>query len=354
MNDERKQALTAWTNDVLDQLIEGKSQYLELESVSGDASFRRYFRASLDGESFIAVDAPPQHEDNATFVRLSTMLQQAELCAPKVYSVDYDQGFMLLVDLGDELYLPKLLAYQESENIDGANELYSEAISALVRLQSGVNKERLDPYTREKLLEEMSLFGEWFCKQLLGVIPTDKERQLINQTFEWLADTVLEQEQIAVHRDYHSRNLMILDAEKFAEFKPPGVIDFQDAVVGSYTYDLVSLLRDCYIQWPQPKVQQWAAEYLACAQSAGLFTEHTQAQLLRDMDMTGLQRNLKVLGIFSRLLIRDHKSQYLADIPLVIRYFLDVSEQYSELAEFRAWFTEKVLPAAKVKLELEN
>ena len=353
MSIDRLQALTDWTNELLDHLMPAKKAALELEIVSGDASFRRYFRVSLGDDSFIVVDAPPEHEDNHTFVRISNMLLAANLTVPKVYSVDYERGFMLLVDLGDSLYLEALLQCQKNDDTEAANQLYQGALMSLVDLQAKVDGDRLEPFSKEKLITEMQLFPKWLCGDLLGMSLDASEQALLERTFNFLADAVTAQPQVAVHRDYHSRNLMILDKDKFAESRGPGIIDFQDAVKGAYTYDLVSLLRDCYIEWPQQQVQQWAGFYLSQAHAKGVLEEVVLDTLLRDMDLAGLQRHLKVLGIFARLNIRDKKSQYLADIPLVIRYFLDVSAKYRELDEMRAWFAEKVVPRAKDTLKLE-
>lgn len=353
MTDVRLRELTSWTNELLDQLLDDKQGSVELEPVSGDASFRRYFRARVGDDSYIAVDAPPEHEDNQTFVHLSNLLLASGISAPKVYSVDYDQGFMLLVDLGDDLYLPALLHYQRNDDIASSEALYSEAIDALVLIQSGLNKGGLPAFTVEKLQAEMQLFTTWFCGSFLSFKIDEAGTGLCNSTFLWLAQQLSDQQQVAVHRDYHSRNLMLLDTSKFGADCGPGVIDFQDAVSGSYTYDLVSLLRDCYISWPRQQVEDWASLYLVKAQAAGMLAGYPETQLIRDMNIAGLQRNLKVIGIFARLSIRDNKSEYLADIPLVIRYFLDVSAEFEEMAEFRAWFITEVLPLAKAKLQLE-
>ncbi|MFT4861842.1 MAG: aminoglycoside/choline kinase family phosphotransferase [Pseudohongiellaceae bacterium] len=353
MDNDRHQALTLWANELLDHLLPAKKAALELQMVSGDASFRRYFRMSLGDDSFIVVDAPPEHEDNHAFVRISNMMLGANITVPKVYSVDYEQGFMLLVDLGDQLYLDTLLVSQKHNDLSTPNRLYEAALRSLVELQSKVDKQRLEPYSKARLITEMQLFPHWLCGELFGMALEPGELAMLERSFAFLAEAVTAQPQVAVHRDYHSRNLMILNIDKFAESAGPGIIDFQDAVSGAYTYDLVSLLRDCYIAWPQAQVEQWAGFYLSQAHSKGLLGEVLLDTLLRDMDLAGLQRNLKVMGIFARLNIRDNKTQYLADIPLVIRYFLDVSAKYRELDEMRTWFAEKVMPRAKDILKLE-
>ena len=349
MDDARLQALTQWTNAALDQLIPATQSPVGLEPVSGDASFRRYFRARLGQRSFIAVDAPPSNEDCEAFVRISSLFREAGVRTPTVLCVDHKRGFMLLDDFGDQLYFHHLLRLQEQDSTEAAADLYRQAIDMLIKLQSGVECERLDPYDREKLHDEMMLFQTWYCEEWLCLRLSNGDRELIARTFTFLEDAALGQTVAAVHRDYHSRNLMLLDAEVFAGDTGPGVIDFQDAVAGPYTYDLVSLLRDCYIQWPAERVREWAQYYLNQAHTKAVIGNISPQQFLRDLDLMGLQRNLKVMGIFSRLYIRDQKPQYLADIPLVIQYFLDVSQQYPELTHFRNWFTQKVLPVAVTK-----
>jgi N-acetylmuramate 1-kinase len=351
---DRQQQLSQWTDQALNQLLTGKNETIVLDTVSGDASFRRYFRARIGGQSFIAVDAPPQHEDNRRYVDISNRLREAGVCAPRVYAVDYDRGFMLLEDFGDRLYLETLLNCQRQQDFNTVDTLYRKAIDAMVLLQSGLDKKRLDPYDRSELQREMSLFDEWFCGQLLGMTLDRPAAELIQRTYSMLADSALAQQQVAVHRDFHSRNLMLLDADKFADKAGPGVIDFQDAVSGAYSYDLVSLLRDCYIRWSPQQIRQWSRYYLEQALAAAIVTDLSPDQLQRDFDYMGLQRHLKVMGIFARLSIRDNKSAYLADIPLVIDYFLEVSESYPELAEFVAWFREKVLPLTHSRLELDT
>lgn len=351
MDDTRLQELAQWAKVALDQLMPGAAPTtIELEPVSGDASFRRYFRTRVGERSIIAVDAPPTNENGKAFVHIANLFRDAGVTTPTVLAVDYELGFMLLDDFGDRLYLPHLLRLQEQGEIAAATELYRQAIDTLVRLQGGVKCERLEPYDRYKLHKEMELFEKWFCEEFLCLQLADEDRELIARSLTFLEDAALGQANVAVHRDYHSRNLMLLDSTAFGEDGGPGVIDFQDAVSGAYTYDLVSLLRDCYIQWPPQQVREWALYYLDQAQIHAVIPTTATEQFLRDIDLMGLQRNLKVMGIFARLCIRDKKSQYLADIPLVIQYFLNVSQHYPELAHFRGWFSTKVLPIAISKL----
>lgn len=350
MSEIRQQQLTQWASQVLTHLLPEFRGEPEVALVSGDASFRRYFRIKCDESSFIGVDAPPEHENSRLFVRICNLFREAGVSAPKVFSVDYDQGFMLLDDFGDRLYLHSLLDLQLADNSKAINSLYESAIDTLLDIQARVDSKRLDPYDRATLHREMHLFEEWFCGNFLQLELTKPEKQLIADTFEFLEDAALSQAQVTVHRDYHSRNLMLLEPIAFGEDASPGVIDFQDAVCGPYTYDLVSLLRDAYVQWDPKLVDSWALYYLEQAKSSKLLTDIDQAQFLRDFDLMGLQRQLKVMGIFARLYIRDNKPRYLADIPQVIHYFLEVSQRYTELRPFLDWFKQSVEPVAATKL----
>jgi len=341
MTNNREQMLRQWVEEILS----ANAGSITLNIVSGDASFRRYFRVQHAGKNLIAVDAPPEHEDNESFLLIDELLLAAGVRVPRVKAYDKDNGFLLLEDFGDDLYLDKLLQVQQSGDQSISDTLYTGAIDALVKIQANADSGRLGPYSRSELRREMSLFDEWFCQQLLGLEPSEQDRALIENTYSFLEDSALSQQAVFVHRDYHSRNLMILDEGG------PGIIDFQDAVSGAYTYDLVSLLRDCYISWPQEQIDRWADYYLQAAQGQGIATALSADQFRRDMDLMGLQRHLKVMGIFSRLFVRDNKSRYLADIPLVIHYFLEVSSRYSELSTFRNWFQQSILPPARKRLE---
>ncbi len=328
---------------------------LPLVMVSGDASFRRYFRAVQNQKTFIAVDAPPEHEDSAAFVKVCGMFRDAGVHAPEVYAVDCEQGFMLLEDLGDAMVLPEMLACQAGQDINKPDRIYRIAIDTLVRIQLCGNQEILGAYSRTELRREMDLFTEWFLLAFLELDLSAAEKDLIDQTMTVLEDAALAQPTVLVHRDYHSRNLMLLEQTPTAEGDNAdvfelGVIDFQDAVHGPYSYDLVSLLRDCYIRWQPEQVASWGRYYLTAAQSQGLLSGLAEAAFFRDFDLMGLQRHLKVMGIFCRLYLRDNKSQYLADIPLVSKYFLEVSSRYPELGNFVEWFQRRVIPTAQEKL----
>ena len=318
-----------------------------LSMVSGDASFRRYFRASWQGYSYIAVDAPPQHENSSAFIRVCRMLRAAGVRAPEIFASDLERGFLLLEDFGDSQLLPKLSRLQSNGESQRAGAIYQRALQTLLLIQRSPEKERLDPYDRDQLRSEMQLFIDWFCKAFLELELSDSEHAVIDQAMHFLEEAALSQPTVMVHRDFHSRNLMLLDDSAVPAL---GVIDFQDAVHGPYSYDVVSLLRDCYLRWEPETVNRWALTYWQAARADGLLADVSEAQFLRDFDLMGLQRHLKVMGIFCRLSLRDNKSQYLADIPLVIQYFLEVSRQYPELGDFVEWFNRRAMPVANQRL----
>ncbi len=296
-----------------------------LTPASADASFRRYFRVSHDGQGYIVMDAPPEQEDCRPFIAVSTLFLQLGLNVPQVLAQDLQQGLLLLTDLGERLYLSEL-------NQDTADTLYGDAMQALITLQSApaamVQSAALPVYDRELLLGEMNLFRDWYLQRHLGLSLNDHDQAMLNTLFSFLADAALSQPQVIVHRDYHSRNLMVCDSN-------PGILDFQDAVIGPLSYDLVSLLRDCYIVWPRERVQAWVAHYFAQAQAAGILpATMTLAQFMRGFDLMGIQRHLKASGIFARLNYRDHKPGYLADIPRTLDYIRTVGAAWPELEDF--------------------
>lgn len=344
--DTRRDDLNAWAGREAQALWPRAQWSSSLEVVSGDASFRRYFRlANTDAQaaeppSLIAVDAPPASEDSAAFIDLAQRLIAANVRVPRVFAFDLQAGWMLLEDFGDQLLLPALRAAEAKQ----AAALYTPALDALIALQQGVATAELPTFDGAALQAEMQLFTQWFCADLLGLDLSSEELTLVERTQSMLAAAALAQPQVAVHRDYHSRNLMLLGDGDL------GVIDFQDAMAGAYTYDLVSLLRDCYIEWPPAQVQHWAEQFYDRLTASQLNAQRSKEQFLKDFDLMGLQRHMKVLGIFARLHLRDHKSAYLADIPLVLRYFSDVAAQQPELAEFALWFAKRVRPRAHAVL----
>jgi len=290
-----------------------------LAPASSDASFRRYFRISLpDGGSRIAMDAPPDKEDCRPFVRIAALFGEAGVVVPRVHAQDLEQGFLLLSDLGNRTYLDEL-------NEASADGLYKEAIRALVKIQAASRPEVLPPYERALLTRELKLFPEWYIERQLGapLMPDDDES--LRLAFESILANNLAQPRVFVHRDYHSRNLMVCDPG-------PGVLDFQDAVEGPITYDLVSLLRDAYIAWDEERVIDWAIFYWDQARRAGLPVHADFGEFYRDFEWMGVQRQIKVVGIFARLACRDGKRGYLDDQPRVLGYLRRASERYRELA----------------------
>jgi aminoglycoside/choline kinase family phosphotransferase len=289
---------------------------------SSDASFRRYFRVRHDGASHIVMDAPPEQEDCRPFVAIGGAMHELGVQVPQVLAANLEQGFLLLTDLGSRLYLAEL-----SES--SVEHLYDDALEALARLQAGGDPATplLPPYDSALLHREMELFREWFLTRHLGLALKAGEQRILDETFATLCANALAQPRVWVHRDYHSRNLMI------TEHANPGVLDFQDAVVGPVTYDLVSLLRDCYIAWPRQQVERWALQHRRRLRELGVPGLADDAVFLRWFDLMGVQRHLKAIGIFARLHIRDGKPGYLPDIPRTMGYVLDVSARYPELAE---------------------
>ena len=346
--ESREQLLISW----LKGLFAHSSEEFTLFLVSGDASFRSYYRVQMGQKSFIAVDAPPKKENSQKFTHVCGLLRNANVKAPEIFSSDYDQGFMLLEDFGDKTYQNTLEELRKEGDVDQINSLYESSINTLLDIQTRVDQERLDPYTGALLEQEMSLFEKWFCNAFLEIELDHFSLKIIIDTQIFLRNSAEAQFQVPVHRDYHSRNLMVLAPEIIGSRFVPGVIDFQDAVLGPYTYDLVSLLRDAYIRWDKQQVEVWALYYYRNARALGLMNTIDKAQFLRDFDLMGLQRQMKVIGIFARLAIRDNKPDYLADIPGVMRYFFEVSRGYDELRPFVSWFDEVVMPIAAAKINL--
>lgn len=337
--DHRKEALEEWTVEQLRQLnLYHSGHKAALMTVSGDASFRRYFRtvALACGRTLIAVDAPADKEDSRPFVAIARAWLEQGVHVPEVLAADFELGFMLLSDLGDDLFLPQLEEYADS--------LYQAALAELATIQRSVAPYDyvLPVYDADKLRQEMQLCSQWFFKQLLGLELSAQDCQRFEDVLGELVASALEQPQVCVHRDYHSRNLMTL-ADGYV-----GVLDFQDAVVGPITYDLVSLLRDCYISWPDEREAKWIGDYLQLSKQYGLWQQtpmSTYDEFKRWFDWMGMQRHIKCVGIFSRLYLRDDKAGYLQDIPRTFGYIKKVCEQYSEFAEFNTWLNEIVVPA---------
>ena len=325
----RELARLHWTREVLDE------PGLELEPASADASFRSYWRTRCGDRTWIVMDAPPDHEDIRPWLEIARRLSEAGLHAPQIRAADAESGFVLMSDLGGRLYLPEL-------NADSVEALYADALQAMHTMQSRIQSTELPPYDEQRLVAEMELLPEWFLQRHLSYAPSCDEWDVIELAFRALSDNALRQEQAFVHRDYHSRNLLVCAENS------PGILDFQDAVRGPITYDLASLLRDCYIAWPDEQVYRWVELYRLQLHESGLTHANADA-FRRDFDLMGLQRHFKVLGIFCRLWYRDGKASYLNDLPLVWRYARDVGLRYPETAPLIA-LIERALGDANITL----
>lgn len=327
--DSRALAIKNWLTEQLRLNIES------FEPASNDASFRRYFRVIHTGGRHIIMDAPPDKENTEPFIRIAKLLRQSGLHVPAIFEQNSAQGFLLLEDLGSSCLLDRLDEYN-------AETLYRSALASLFKLQSRTDPKTspLPEYDQALLQRELEIFYQWFIGDLLSLNKPTTLQHNINRL---LINSAMEQPRVCVHRDYHSRNLMILEHDS------PGVIDFQDAVIGPITYDLVSLLRDCYIRWPQASVERWMQAYYHRLVEAKLVTVGIDT-FRRWFDLMGLQRHLKAIGIFARLHLRDHKSDYLADIPRTLDYVLQICRVYPELTELEQYLRHEVLPIYRDKI----
>jgi hypothetical protein len=328
-HDARRAQLADWLARELGHAID------RLEPASEDASFRRYFRAWCGRRTYVAMDAPPGREDVRPYLVVSRLLEATGVHVPHVHAADVERGFVLLEDLGTTPYLARLAAGDDPER------LYGDALDALVTIQDrGRDAARtLPPYDATVLRREMDLMPEWFCSRHLGLVLDDDERALIERTFAFLVAEALAQPRVLVHRDYHSRNLMVTPE------RSPGIIDFQDALEGPVTYDPVSLLKDCYVAWPRARVEAWLRGFRERARAAGVEVGATEREYLRWFDLVGLQRHIKVLGIFARLWYRDGKRGYLSDLPLTLEYARDAAARHGELTRFARWVESRLVPA---------
>jgi aminoglycoside/choline kinase family phosphotransferase len=289
-----------------------------LEPANADASFRRYFRVASASGSWIAMDAPPPREDCRPFVRIARLMREAGVNAPRVLAQDLERGFLLLTDFGDTTYLAALTE-------ENADRLIGAAIEALVRWQLASREGVLPPYDAQALRRECELFPEWYVARHLGVALAERQRQALAHTLDLVIARALAQPAVYVHRDYMPRNLMLTEPN-------PGVLDFQDAVYGPITYDIVSLVRDAFVSWEEERVSEWVARYWERARRAGLPVASDFRAFYRDFEWMGLQRHLKVLGVFARIHYRDGKPGYLEDTPRFVRYARAVAQRYRELA----------------------
>lgn len=315
---DRAAARLAWTRTALGDTG------LTLEPASADASFRSYWRAHHDGISWIVMDSPPALEDPAPWLRIGARLAAAGLHVPAVHAHDLQQGFLLIEDLGARLYLPAL-------NEASADRLYGDAMDALLCMQTRVDCSDLPPFDHAMLVRGLETMPEWFLQRHLAHTPDCDEWDVLEAAFDTIIHAALEQPRCFVHRDFHSRNLLVVDDNN------PGIIDFQGALAGPVTYDLASLLRDAYIVWPRERVEAWVESYRLRLLDARMIDDAvSRERFLRWFDLTGMHRHVRVLGQFYRLWYRDGKPGYLADVPTVYRYVVSVARNYPELADFVA------------------
>lgn len=324
----REQQLSAWINQYTDFECES------LEIVSGDASFRRYFRFEDKGQTIIAVDAPPEYEDASRFIAVASSYANAGVSVPKIYAYDLELGFYLQQDFGDTLLSDAL-------NDNNCDELYAKALVNIPLIQQclHVKETPLPAFDGAFIDRELGLFKQWLLDRYLEVSLTAEEQNMLTDTLEAIKQRCLSQPTVGVHRDYHSRNLMILAEGEI------GVIDFQDAVVGPITYDAVSLLRDSYQNWPADKVERWLMNW-----HKQCYSMYSWADFKMWFDSVGMQRHIKIAGIFARLAIRDNKPSYLQDIPHTLNYLIYELGLYPEFAHMQSWLTQRILPALRNKL----
>jgi aminoglycoside/choline kinase family phosphotransferase len=315
---DRAAARLAWTRHALDDAS------LTLQPASSDASFRSYWRTTHGGQSWIVMDSPPQREDPRPWLAIGARLAAAGLHVPKVAAQDLQQGFLLIEDLGSRLYLDEL-------NEASADQLYGDAMDALLTMQTKVASDDLPPFDHAVLVSGLEVMPEWFLQRHLGHTPACGEWDVLEAAFDVIVRNALAQPRRFVHRDFHSRNLLVVDANN------PGIIDFQGALHGPLIYDLASLLRDAYIAWPRGRVEGWVESYRHRLLGAGVIDASVDAaRFLRWFDLTGLHRHVRVLGQFYRLWYRDGKPGYLKDVPQVYRYVIEAARSYPELADFAA------------------
>lgn len=361
--EDRKAALSEWFRQLSAQVPElsGFSSDRAFDCISGDASFRRYFRVSQGPRSVMLMDAPPDREAVTPFLTVADRLRQAGVSVPRVLAADIEQGFVCLEDFGDELLLSQLRKAAAGGDHARATTLYHACFEELLLVQSA-DAGALPVYDEALLQREMALFRDWLCEGWLGLSLNAGDRDILNACFEQLVEAALMQPQGFVHRDFHSRNLMyradlasgvLASGALTSGALTPGVLDFQDAVRGPLTYDLVSLLKDCYIAWPREQVHRWVMEYLALARGRGLLSDSKAERFWQDFELMGVQRHLKAAGIFARLYLRDDKPGYLGDIPRTLGYIESLGADYEHipaLQDFRVWMRQRVLPVMESRL----
>jgi len=326
---EREHALTQWLEGALERRV-------TLTPCASDAGFRRYFTIDA-APQWLAVDAPPATENTRQFIQVAELLRGAGVAVPTIAAADTTRGFVLVENLGPRQFAAEL-------DSDNALNLYGEALFTLLAVAQAPQDNTLLPaFDAAFIRRELELFTQWFTGPLLGLTLSAAEQAMLDDFFKQLTAQALAQPQVVMHRDFHSRNLLIKAGGGLA------VIDFQDAVIGPITYDLASLLRDCYVRLPAADVRRWALAYGDMAIDAGIMPRTSADKFLRDFDWIGLQRHIKVLGIFARLHLRDGKSTFLPDLPRVISYVQEVAAAYPQLQAFAAWFNDRVVPLCKTQ-----
>ncbi|NNP75384.1 phosphotransferase [Acinetobacter sp. Ac_3412] len=324
MNTQREQLIQTWLQATL------QSDQFEINFLAGDASFRRYARITIQNKTYMLMDAPPEKEDCAPFVSIDEFFDKNGVRVPHIVAKDLTLGLLLLEDFGD-VVLSTLL------NDQTVDQYYAQSFKQLIELQQIDGHAQLPAYSYEKLMTEMRLLTEWMLPSL-NIQPTEQQLETIEQAFDFLAIEATNQPQVIVHRDFHSRNLMKIEDEHEL-----GVIDFQDAVIGADTYDLISITRDAYVQWNAGRVYEWFEVFYNLLPAAAKENRSFE-QFKRDADLMAIQRHLKILGIFVRLFERDGKSGYLKDLPRVMWYLLEESQGYDELNDFMQFIRDIVMP----------
>ena len=321
----RQNALNKWLEEVL-----GRTDF-SLELLAPDASFRQYYRLRYLDRTRMVMDAPPDNESLQSFIAMASILQATGVRAPRIFASNETLGFLLLDDFGDCLLRDVLSA-------DMADKWYRLSIDTLVTMQQCAvsSTYSFSCFDKSFMMQELDLFNHWFLNAYLKINLADDEKKLIQHTFSWLSDELFNQPNVFIHRDYHSRNIMIINKEPEPQL---GIIDFQDAMLGPFTYDLVSLLKDCYIQWPREAVLRWLTYFY---EHSPIAKQWPLPLFIRAFDLCGLQRHLKVLGVFSRLYLRDNKPGYLKDLPLTLHYVLACLESYDELRPFYQFMQQRI------------
>ena len=313
----REEKIRIWVSSYL-------REDFQYEAASTDASFRSYFRVSESNRTYILMDAPPKKESIQPFIDVANRLMKAQVNSPKIYAFDIELGVILMHDFGSTTYLDAI-------NKGNAIKLYGDAASALISIQKNVDTKKMQHYDKSKLYEEMNLFVDWYLLKYKKISISKTDRSILDNFFKLIANRVSIQPKVFVHRDFHSRNLMFLTNTKLN----PGILDFQDALVGPITYDLVSLLKDAYIEWDEELIIDQSVRYWQKAKKENLPIQNDFSKFYEDFELMGVQRHLKILGIFSRLSIRDEKNQYLENIPLVEKYLWNTIVRYKELFPLR-------------------